>query len=72
MGSVPGIRDDEMVSFVPSYGVTNSISSEPSATRMSALGIVFVCSRWELRRSWVLKTDVVVLLSSHCSNCDRD
>lgn len=27
---------------VPSYGVTNSISSEPSATRIRALGIVFV------------------------------
>lgn len=27
---------------VPSYGVTNSISSEPSATRIRALGIVSV------------------------------
>jgi hypothetical protein len=30
---------------VPSYGVTNSISSEPSATRIRALGIVSVITR---------------------------
>ena len=37
----------ERESDVPSYGVTNSISSEPSATRMRALGIVF-CDYWKL------------------------
>ena len=28
--------------IIPSYGVTNSISSEPSATNISALGMVVV------------------------------